>query len=630
MSSTGSDGAAEPKELKLLLVAEPDFDTGRLDEALRSRGYQPAWTRPESLSALRAELFARAWNAIVAAPVRTFDVLAAVPIAKRESRGVPFLVVGATPARCVEFLRAGADDCVMEHEVSEMGKVIERALQRAETERAQHLAERRFRSLIQHLPQAVMLHRDRCILYANPICLRYLGLSRIEEVLGRDPVSLVIETDRARVAARLVRLSVGQSVDPIETELLLEDRRTLPVEVASFSLDQDGEPAIATVARDLSREREMQQRVLLADRMVSVGMLAAGVAHEVNNPLAYIQANLEFALEQLARVGGATLGEVCAALEEAREGATRVRSIVRDVKTFSRPQEQRVDVVDVRPLLESAINMSFNEIRHRARLVKDYGPVPQVSAVPARLGQVFLNLIVNAAQAIPEGAVEQNEIRVSTSTDEKGRAMVAIRDTGTGMPPEVLRHLFDPFFTTKPTGVGSGLGLNISRGIVSSLGGEIVVSSEPGRGSEFRVLLPAASPASQRPEPARAAQKEEPPARILAIDDEEMVGNALRRILTGHEFEFVRSGKAALERIESGARYDVILLDLTMPQMSGMRVHAELMRIDSGQAARVIFITGGVLTAAAERFLDEVPNLRLHKPFDAGELRAVVRKQRSG
>ncbi|MFL5249839.1 MAG: ATP-binding protein [Myxococcales bacterium] len=630
MSSTGSDGAAEPKELKLLLVAEPDFDTGRLDEALRSRGYQPAWTRPESLSALRAELFARAWNAIVAAPVRTFDVLAAVPIAKRESRGVPFLVVGATPARCVEFLRAGADDCVMEHEVSEMGNVIERALQRAETERAQHLAERRFRSLIQHLPQAVMLHRDRCILYANPICLRYLGLSRIEEVLGRDPVSLVIETDRARVAARLVRLSVGQSVDPIETELLLEDRRTLPVEVASFSLDEDGEPAIATVARNLSREREMQQRVLLADRMVSVGMLAAGVAHEVNNPLAYIQANLEFALEQLARVGGATLGEVCAALEEAREGATRVRSIVRDVKTFSRPQEQRVDVVDVRPLLESAINMSFNEIRHRARLVKDYGPVPQVSAVPARLGQVFLNLIVNAAQAIPEGAVEQNEIRVSTSTDEKGRAMVAIRDTGTGMPPEVLRHLFDPFFTTKPTGVGSGLGLNISRGIVSSLGGEILVSSEPGRGSEFRVLLPAASPASQRPEPARAAQKEEPPARILAIDDEEMVGNALRRILTGHEFEFVGSGKAALERIESGVRYDVILLDLTMPQMSGMRVHAELMRIDPGQAARVIFITGGVLTAAAQRFLDEIPNLRLHKPFDAGELRAVVRKQRTG
>src|SRR4051794_41102734 len=308
MSSTGSDGAAEPKELKLLLVAEPDFDTGRLDEALRSRGHQPAWTRAESLSALRAELFARAWNAIVAAPVRTFDVLSAVPIAKRESRGVPFLVVGATPARCVEFLRAGADDCVMEEEQSEMGKIMERALQRAETERAQHLAERRFRSLIQHLPQAIMLHRDRCILYANPICLRYLGLSRIEEVLGRDPVSLVIETDRARVAARLVRLSVGQPVAPIETELLLEDRRTLPVEVASFSLDQDGEPAIATVARDLSREREMQQRVLVADRMVSVGMLAAGGGHEGKNPLPYIHAHPQVAPEPPPRGGGAPVG----------------------------------------------------------------------------------------------------------------------------------------------------------------------------------------------------------------------------------------------------------------------------------------------------------------------------------
>jgi len=307
-----------------------------------------------------------------------------------------------------------------------------------------------------------------------------------------------------------------------------------------------------------------------------------------------------------------------------------VRSIVRDVKTFSRPEEQRVEVVDVRPLLESAVNMSFNEIRHRARLVKEYGPVPQVSAVRARLGQVFLNLIVNAAQAIPEGAVEQNEIRLSTSTDEKGRAVVAIRDTGSGMPPEVLRHVFDPFFTTKPTGVGSGLGLSISNGIVSSLGGEILVSSTVGAGSEFRVLLPPAPPAKHRADPAPAAQKQEPPARILAIDDDGMVGNALRRILAGHVFEFLQSGEAALERIEGGVRYDVILLDLTMPQMSGMRVHAELMRIDPAQATRVIFITGGVLTAAAQRFLDEVPNLRLHKPFDAGELRAMVHKQRTG
>jgi len=629
MSSTGKAGAAAPKELNLLLIAEPDFDAGPLDEALRERGYRAAWMRVESASALRVQLFAPKWNGIVAAPVRTFDILEALPIVKRESREIPFVIVGAPLARCVELLRAGADECVTESEVSEMGAVIERAVQRAEARQAQRVAERRFRSLIENLPLSIVLHRERRILYANPIWLRCLGLSRVEELLGQDPVALVIEADRPGLAERIVRLSVGQSVDPMETEVLVQGGRTLPVELASFPLDHDGQPAIVTVARDLSREREMQQRVLLADRMVSVGMLAAGVAHEVNNPLAYMQANLEFALEQLARMGAAS-GEVRAALEEAREGATRVRSIVRDLKTFSRPEEQRVDVVDVRPLLESAINMSFNEIRHRARLVKDYGPAPQVSAVPARLGQVFLNLIVNAAQAIPEGAVEQNEIRLTTSTDEKGRAVVAIRDTGTGMPPEVLRHLFDPFFTTKPTGVGSGLGLSISQGIVSSLGGELIVSSEPGRGSEFRVMLPRAPPAGPRDEPVATTQKEEPPARILAVDDEEMMGNALRRILAGHVFEFVRSGKAALERIDAGVRYDVILLDLTMPQMSGMRVYAELMRMNPEQAARVIFVTGGVLTAAAQRFLDEVPNLRLHKPFNAGELRAVVRKQRTG
>jgi len=626
----GSAGGPEPKELNLLLIAEPDFDTGRLEEGLRERGYRPAWMRVDCEDALREQLLAGRWNAVVAAPVRSFDVLQALPIVKGEPHRIPSIIVDAPMARCVEALRAGADECVMENETSQAVAFIERAVQRAETEGAQRLAERRFRDLIENLPQAIILHRDRRILYANHICLRYLGISRLDELVGRDPVSLVVETDRARVAARIVRLGVGQSVGPIETELLLQNRRTLPIEVASFRLDHDGQPAIVSVARDLSREREMQQRVLLADRMVSVGMLAAGVAHEVNNPLAYMLANLEFALEQLSGMEGAAPREVCAALEEAREGAMRVRSIVRDVKTFSRPQEQRADVVDVRPLLESAVNMSFNEIRHRARLVKDYGPVPPVAAVPARLGQVFLNLIVNAAQAIPEGALDQNEIRLSTSTDETGRAVISVHDTGSGMSPDVLRHVFDPFFTTKPMGVGSGLGLSISQGIVNSLGGEITVRSEPGRGSEFRVALPPAPPANQRAEPAPVAQKEEPPARILAVDDEEMVGNALRRILAGHAFEFVRSGKAALDLIEQGVRYDAILLDLTMPQMSGSHVYAELMRIDPAQAARVVFITGGVLTPSAQRFLDEVPNLRLHKPFDAGELRAVVRKQRTG
>jgi C4-dicarboxylate-specific signal transduction histidine kinase len=214
---------------------------------------------------------------------------------------------------------------------------------------------------------------------------------------------------------------------------------------------------------------------MFADRMASLGTLVSGVAHEINNPLAYLKTNLDFAAVDLLRVadelraGGpcvadaaeASLREIIAALNDARMGADRVRNIVRALKMFSRADEQKRGAVRLHRVLESALNMVWNEIRHRARLVKDFGDVPAVEGNESRLHQVFLNLLINAAQAIPEGLGDRNEIRVVTRTDEQGRAVVEVRDTGVGIAKEHLPKLFDPFFTTKPVGVGTGLGLSI-------------------------------------------------------------------------------------------------------------------------------------------------------------------------
>ncbi len=260
------------------------------------------------------------------------------------------------------------------------------------------------------------------------------------------------------------------------------------------------------------RNEELQAHLLFADRMASIGTLAAGVAHEINNPLACVAANLTFAVEKLdeAVSGPADVSQSPAlldvvresvrALREAAVGTDRVSQIVRDLKTFSRTGKERLAPVDVAKVLRASINIASNEIKRRAALAQEIGALPPVVANEHRLGQVFLNLLINATQAIPEGSANRNTIRVSARFENPWVA-VEVHDTGCGMTPEVMARIFDPFFTTKPTGAGTGLSLFICHGIVASLGGEISVRSDPGKGSTFRVLLPPTLDAAALPEP---------------------------------------------------------------------------------------------------------------------------------
>jgi signal transduction histidine kinase len=400
----------------------------------------------------------------------------------------------------------------------------------------------------------------------------------------------------------------------------------------------DGEALLRAVRHAVERKRldEALARMMLADRMASIGTLAAGVAHEINNPLAYMIANLDVVGQALGHAAacaepaggmGDALVEAQALLREVRHGAERVRQIVRDLKTFSRLDEDVRAPVDVRALLDATVNMAWMELRHRARLVKDYRPVSPVLAHEARLGQVWLNLLLNAAQAIPEGATERNEIRIVTRSDD-GRVVVEVHDTGAGIPPEHLGRLFDPFFTTKPIGVGTGLGLYTCHNIVAALGGGIAVESEVGRGTMFRVTLPAAHPADReptpRPRPALAGRR----GRVLVVDDDRMVGVSVFRLLSSeHDVTVTSSAAEALEQLESRGEFDVILCDLMMPDMTGMDLYEELFRRSPETARRVLFITGGAFTPRAREFLADVPNARIEKPFDGQSLRALIRER---
>jgi signal transduction histidine kinase len=388
--------------------------------------------------------------------------------------------------------------------------------------------------------------------------------------------------------------------------------------------------------------RESQRRLAHSEKMAAVGQLAAGVGHEINNPLSYVTANLSFATDMLSELAGtkgggasqalppdaaAALREVSEALREAQDGAQRVGRIVRDLRTFARADDAMAaqrQVVRIPLSIEAALKLSSNTLKYHARIITDFQETAPVWGNEARLVQVFINLLINAAQAIPPGHAEENEIRITTAMGMDGSVVVEVSDTGQGMPPEVSARLFEPFFTTKPVGQGTGLGLSISRNIVEGLGGSLTFRSTVGKGTTFRVTLPAARQASQE-EPAAALSPDAPEqgGRVLLVDDEPFVGSSATRILKPVcEVVVITSAQDALQRLMEGQRFDLVLCDLMMPEMTGMEFYEELSRLAPGLVARVLFLSGGAMTPAAQRFLEG--KQWIEKPFDGQSLRTHV------
>jgi PAS domain S-box-containing protein len=389
------------------------------------------------------------------------------------------------------------------------------------------------------------------------------------------------------------------------------------------------------VTRDVTEQKRLQAQLMVSDRMVSIGTLAAGVAHEINNPLTAVIGNLDLVIESFAEPAptnpNAASDEIRGALHDAREAAGRVRQIARDLKVLSRAEEDTRTPVDIHRVIDSSLRMAWNEIRHRAQFVKDFRTVPPVQANESRLSQVFLNLFINAAQAIPVGQADVNEIRVVTRTDDNGRVIVEVHDTGPGIPPEIQDRIFAPFFTTKPVGVGTGLGLAICQRIIASLGGEIDVESTAGQGTIFRISLPGGRIESEQLQPEHPRPKPTGHGRVLVVDDDMLIGTTVRRILAAdHDVTVLADAQQALDRISHGERFDVILCDLMMPVVTGMEFYHALLDVAPDQATRIVFLTGGAFTASARAFLDEVANPWIEKPFEVDDLRNFISDRLGG
>ncbi len=547
------------------------------------------------------------------------------------------------PDDLAQVLDAGADDYVAKPADFALLQTRVRIAERRVASDARHRAAREalarseadFRRVIERSPLGVVAQRGGSLVYANAAAGRTFGVAP-GELLGTELAALAQPEYRDVVARRAARFERTQvPPPPMEMDLRRSDGQACVVRcIPATSAVYKGERAFFTLLEDITEQRQLQASLQQADRLASVGSMAAGVAHEINNPLAYVITNLELMQEELIAdqpVDGARLvARMRRILADAIDGSQRVRRIVGDLKRFARTDEDEPDrPLDVHAVLDVAIDIARNEIRHRATLVREFSDVPAVRGLEGRLAQVFVNLLVNAAHAVPEGDLAEHRIILRTRVAEDGQVEIEIEDTGAGIPSEILDRIFDPFFTTKPQGMGTGLGLSICHGIVSQMNGEIHVDSRVGEGTRFVVRLPAdpsSAVVARRRGWSGPTQLADKRMRILVVDDEPLVCEGIKRALAAHDVTIAPSGRDAIRLCERG-EFELVLCDVMMPDVSGMEVFGKIRNTRPGFEGRFVFMTGGAFTPTARAFLESVDNEQIIKPFSLRELRSLVARR---
>ena len=483
--------------------------------------------------------------------------------------------------------------------------------------------------LIEAIPGGIVhVSADGSIVTANEEAQRILGMG-LDTITGRyvqqwDPVTVWEDGSPCACADYPVTraLTTGRPQPRVTIGVRRPDGQASWAVFTAVPIKDPGSGAVTgaiVTFLDITERKQLENRVRMTDRLATIGMLAAGVAHEINNPLTYVMGNLELLIRSLERVDP----RLATYAAEAEDGARRIRDVVRDLSALSQASEGARTPTRLHDVLESCIRILRHEIDHRATLVLDLDPdLPTIVSDPSRLGQVVLNLLANAAQAIPAGDALHQRIEICTRRAGDDQVEVTVADPGPGIPPEVLARVFEPFVTTKSARGGTGLGLYISNSIVTALGGELSVATEPGQGARITVRLPrgARVPLAVAPPPRSVAPGR---ARILVVDDESAIRRFLSELLPGHDVVTAASGRAAIEAMQ-GHHFDVVVCDLMMPDLTGMELHAHVRAWWPALAERFVFMTGAMSSPQVRQFLQAPPGAVLEKPFQAADVERVV------
>lgn len=479
-------------------------------------------------------------------------------------------------------------------------------------------AHREFREVLTAITDGVCVLRGDLVYFTNAAFARIL--SRAEASLsGVRFIDLLHIDDQTHF--ELAHRSEVSRVRAIRAD---GSHRFIEISRAG-AISFDGHSATILLVRDTTDYQLAQEELARAEKLAALGSLAAGVAHELNNPLAYVALNLELLRERSAEVLDAQELE---ALEEAIGGVSRMRDIAGELHTFSgRDLPGPPSAVEVSRAITSALNLVNNEIRQRATLRRDLEANVFALAREGQLVQVCVNLLVNAVHAIPTPSNREHVIEVTAKAVD-GRVEIAISDTGVGIPDTALPHLFDPFATSKRRGEGSGLGLAICKRIIDELGGTIRVDSTLGQGTQVSIALPEARmPAGIDATPVRPRTRRPPGTvrlRILVVEDELPIARALQKLLDAHEVIRAADGNAAVALLEANQSYDCILCDLMMPGLSGAAFFGVLSERWPALARRVAIMTGGAVTPDCKEFLEGFQGPVLRKPFSLDAVQRCI------
>jgi signal transduction histidine kinase len=436
-------------------------------------------------------------------------------------------------------------------------------------------------------------------------------------------------SERDREAAELDRTAADKDRDAAERDRTAAARDREAADKDREASEKDRIASDADRAAADSDRRESERDLDLAEghldrteRLATLGSLAAGVAHEINNPLAAVLATLDSMETELKTPAG--VAALPGLIHDARLAAERIGVVMTEMRAWlhagaDHPARQAIDLPK---LIDDTLRLLGPKVSAVAKVTLDVHPVPHLSGVAPRLAQVLTNLLLNAARAVG-GRPEDNEIHISTRVVD-GHARLEVKDTGTGIPPDVLPHIFDPFFTTHEGSGGMGLGLAMCERIVMDHGGTLTVVTKVGQGSTFRVELPCGhEPRLRGSGPARV-RHEKP--HVLIIDDDVQFARSMKRLLaTKCEVTVAVNGLEGLKAILDEAHdWDVVLCDLMMPVMNGLELYQKLHEVAPARAAELIFISGGATTSETADFLAKLPNVLLQKPFESAQLFQLI------
>lgn len=402
----------------------------------------------------------------------------------------------------------------------------------------------------------------------------------------------------------------------------------------------DIELLVASLDRAVQQQKlraetdQLRSRLVHSDRLAAIGQLAAGAAHEINNPAAFILANIDCMKRRIEEIRGGQEVQLTELLDEFDEiltenlsGMRRIESLADALGTFARMDQTDVNWVSMTDIIDSVVSIVRCHVRHRARLETDLEDVTPIVGQRGRLAQVVVNLMINAAQAITDDTGTAGRIRVSTRMDGD-TVVVAVEDNGHGMQDSLRRRIFDPFFTTKTPEEGTGLGLSLSMDVARAHGGTIVVRSEPMQGSTFELRLP--KDTGLQPERSDRTSRHSWPGyrvRLLLVDDEPALLQAYRRMFANEfEVEVAASGAEALEVLQADQSFDLIICDVVMPDIDGIKFREALVEQMPQLVARTIFISGGPVDERHREFVKSLPEGIIEKPIDPTVLRMHLRQ----